>query len=178
MRLHAPITGGPGSIPGRGTRSCMLEQFHVNKSSHSATKDSECHNEHPSQSDKHTNKSKANSVLSHWPPPRGSQEHDLLALGSSIPTIQPQAPRFLQRSTTGWGHNHLRLFNSTSENPCAPELSRTALPNDLIVAVCRLGKGAPKDMAPGYGRPARHTPPSLLGAPSHTGPRPTCGSGW
>ena len=23
VRLHAPSAGGPGSIPGRGTRSCM-----------------------------------------------------------------------------------------------------------------------------------------------------------
>ncbi|TEA30586.1 hypothetical protein DBR06_SOUSAS4110021 [Sousa chinensis] len=41
VRLHAPNAGGPGSIPGRGTSSCM----HVaTKSPHAATKKSACCN--------------------------------------------------------------------------------------------------------------------------------------
>ncbi|TEA23034.1 hypothetical protein DBR06_SOUSAS12510026, partial [Sousa chinensis] len=36
VRLHAPNAGGPGSIPGQGTRSHMHA---ATKSSHVATKD-------------------------------------------------------------------------------------------------------------------------------------------
>ncbi|TEA26021.1 hypothetical protein DBR06_SOUSAS3210075, partial [Sousa chinensis] len=36
LRLHAPIAGGLGSIPGQGTRSRMHA---ATKSSHAATKD-------------------------------------------------------------------------------------------------------------------------------------------
>ncbi|TEA36372.1 hypothetical protein DBR06_SOUSAS27710028, partial [Sousa chinensis] len=41
VRLHAPSTGGPGSIPGWGTRSHMHA---ATKSSHATTKKSTCCN--------------------------------------------------------------------------------------------------------------------------------------
>ncbi|TEA14701.1 hypothetical protein DBR06_SOUSAS3110003, partial [Sousa chinensis] len=41
VRLHAPNAGASGSIPGRGTRSCMHA---TTKSSHAATKDPACYN--------------------------------------------------------------------------------------------------------------------------------------
>ena len=41
IRLHAPSTGGPGSIPGQGTRSHMHAAI---KSSHATTKELTCHN--------------------------------------------------------------------------------------------------------------------------------------
>ena len=41
LRLHTPNAGGPGSIPGRGTRS---HTHATTKSSHAATKDPACHN--------------------------------------------------------------------------------------------------------------------------------------
>ncbi|TEA37616.1 hypothetical protein DBR06_SOUSAS5310046, partial [Sousa chinensis] len=40
VRLHAPNAGGPGSIPGRGTRSACIPQP---RSLHATTKDPECH---------------------------------------------------------------------------------------------------------------------------------------
>ena len=41
IRFHAPNAGGPGSIPGQGTRSHM----HVTtKNSHATTKEPACHN--------------------------------------------------------------------------------------------------------------------------------------
>ena len=40
-KLHAPNAGGPGLIPGQGTRSHMHA---ATKSSHAATKDPTCHN--------------------------------------------------------------------------------------------------------------------------------------
>ena len=40
VRLHAPNAGGPGLIPGPGTRSCMHA---ATKSSHAVTKKSACH---------------------------------------------------------------------------------------------------------------------------------------
>ena len=39
--LLTPNAGGPGPIPGRGTRSCMRA---ATKSLHAATKDLTCHN--------------------------------------------------------------------------------------------------------------------------------------
>ena len=39
VRLHAPNTGSPGSIPGWGIRSCMHA---ATKSSHAATKKPAC----------------------------------------------------------------------------------------------------------------------------------------
>ncbi|TEA35505.1 hypothetical protein DBR06_SOUSAS20510090, partial [Sousa chinensis] len=39
--LHAPNVGGPGSIPGRGTRSVRMLQL---RSPHATTKKSECCN--------------------------------------------------------------------------------------------------------------------------------------
>ena len=44
VRLHNPNAGGPGSIPGRGTRSHMHA---ATKSSHARTKDPACCNEDP-----------------------------------------------------------------------------------------------------------------------------------
>ncbi|TEA28647.1 hypothetical protein DBR06_SOUSAS16810003, partial [Sousa chinensis] len=60
LRLHAPNAGGPGSIPGQGTRSHMpqlrdympqLSSYAATKSSHATTnsshaaaKDPTCHN--------------------------------------------------------------------------------------------------------------------------------------
>ena len=41
VRLHAPSAGGPGSIPGLGTRSHMHT---ATKSSHAATKEPACRN--------------------------------------------------------------------------------------------------------------------------------------
>ena len=41
IRLWAPNAGGPGSIPGQGTRSHMHA---ATKSSHAATKEPTCHN--------------------------------------------------------------------------------------------------------------------------------------
>ena len=41
IRLHAPNTGDPGSIPGQGTRPCKLPL----KSLHAATSESACHSE-------------------------------------------------------------------------------------------------------------------------------------
>ncbi|TEA35021.1 hypothetical protein DBR06_SOUSAS9710100, partial [Sousa chinensis] len=41
VRLRAPNAGGPGSIPGRGTKSCMHA---TTKSSHAATKKFTCCN--------------------------------------------------------------------------------------------------------------------------------------
>ncbi|TEA24348.1 hypothetical protein DBR06_SOUSAS4410056, partial [Sousa chinensis] len=47
VRRRAPNAGGPGSIPGRGTRSCM-PQLRVCmlqlRSPRAATKDPGCHN--------------------------------------------------------------------------------------------------------------------------------------
>ncbi|TEA32896.1 hypothetical protein DBR06_SOUSAS14410034, partial [Sousa chinensis] len=41
IRLHAPNTGDPGSIPGQGTRPHM---YAATKSSHAMTKESTCCN--------------------------------------------------------------------------------------------------------------------------------------
>ena len=41
IRLHAPNAGGPGLIPGQGTRSHMHA---ATKSSHATTKEPTCHN--------------------------------------------------------------------------------------------------------------------------------------
>ncbi|TEA34881.1 hypothetical protein DBR06_SOUSAS4310073, partial [Sousa chinensis] len=41
LRLYAPNAGGPGSIPGQGTRSHMHA---ATKSSHATTKEPACHN--------------------------------------------------------------------------------------------------------------------------------------
>ena len=41
LGLRAPNAGGTGSIPGRGTRSHMMQL----KGSHAPTKDPACHNE-------------------------------------------------------------------------------------------------------------------------------------
>ena len=41
IRLHAPNAGGPGSIPGQGTRSHMHA---TTKSSHATTKEPMCRN--------------------------------------------------------------------------------------------------------------------------------------
>ena len=41
LRLHAPNAGGPGSIPGQGTRSNMHAAA---KSSHATTKEPTCRN--------------------------------------------------------------------------------------------------------------------------------------
>ena len=41
VRLHAPNAGGPGSIPGQGTRSHMQA---MTKSSHATTKEPMCRN--------------------------------------------------------------------------------------------------------------------------------------
>ena len=46
VRLHAPNAGGPGLIPGQGTRSHMHA---ATKSSHAATEDPICRNEDPAQ---------------------------------------------------------------------------------------------------------------------------------
>ena len=45
LKLHAPSAGGPGLIPGQGTRSCMA----TTESSHAATKDPACHKQDPVQ---------------------------------------------------------------------------------------------------------------------------------
>ena len=44
VTLHAPNAGGPGSIPGRGTRSHVHA---ATKSLHAATKDPACQKEDP-----------------------------------------------------------------------------------------------------------------------------------
>ena len=46
LRLRAPNTGGPGSIPGRGTRSYIPA---TTKSLHAATKEPTCLNQDPEQ---------------------------------------------------------------------------------------------------------------------------------
>ena len=47
VRLRTPSAGGPGSIPGQGTRSCMratTKSLHATtKSPHATTKKSTCH---------------------------------------------------------------------------------------------------------------------------------------
>ena len=55
VRLHTPNAGGPGWIPGQGTRSCMhaaTKSSHAPhmpqlRSPHAATKDPARHNEDP-----------------------------------------------------------------------------------------------------------------------------------
>ena len=44
LRLHVPKAGGPGSIPGQGTRSYMHA---ATRSSQAATKEPACSNENP-----------------------------------------------------------------------------------------------------------------------------------
>ncbi|TEA39747.1 hypothetical protein DBR06_SOUSAS31510017, partial [Sousa chinensis] len=47
LRLHAPNAGGPGSIPGQGTRSHMPQlrvRIPQQRSPHASTKEPACHN--------------------------------------------------------------------------------------------------------------------------------------